>query len=541
MKSRSVFDHRYLVVCSLISFLLLGLGLRAYNLNRRGIIEHDEGHYLLASQLYSRSAFWAVSQSPALRAGTAILKELRDAVIAEGGGTQNLTAKPMHYLVIAIALWIGNFSDTATLIPSAFFGTLTLMVVFMLGRKMFGISVALLATLVLAVSAYHIFYSRSAIPQAGSVFFDCLGIYLYYRSTRRVDHELLLLFLAGLSIAVAFAFHYNLFWEFLAILLYEGWRWLEPRQVYWKRLFVVLAGFAIPILGIELIFQSIRFLLSRVAPTLLAGLTFKTYFEQIDYQIHFNVERGFSPDLLFYPKLFWNWEGPLVCIILFLGLLLVAKRLLARRELADLIVLAQFCLPFILWNTNSSQYPRSMVVALPFVALITASGLGESVKLIPAQTKYRNAALLLVTLAILVIGISKSLPIVRGTSGYADAASQLRRYAETHPGTIVAKKELGLSTDPLWRFYLGNLVDYDLERGTVFIVDRSAYVSSYGNTAALLEEVRCAQPIIQQANDITWYLIGDSPTNPPEQVVQQIAEANEIRLYDRRVHAAECK
>ncbi len=515
--------------------MALSFVLRIYNLDRRGIVEHDEGHYLLASQLYSRSTVWVVSHATEFQTGSANLRDLRNTIIASGGGTQNLTAKPAHYFVVAVALWLGDFQDTAGLTPSAVFGALTIVVLFVLGQTMFDPRIALLSATVLAVSAYHIAYSRSAIPQAGSVFFDCLGVYLYYKGVQSTRHALRFLFLASLAIALAFVFHYNLFWQFGALFLYEGWRWWQEHRVSWRRLGIMLVGFALPLLIIELCFQLVRMALVRVSPALGQGLGLRTYFEQLDYQLRVNTATGFSPSMFFYPKLFWEWEGIIVCVLIVVGTFFVARRLGKHRNLSDFIVLVQFGLPLLLWNLTSSQYSRNMVVALPFAALIAAIGLVEMIGPIPVQKKYRDALLAASVVVILVIGIYRALPLVNGTASYAEAARQLRRYAEIHPGTIVAKRELGLSTDPLWRFYLGNLVDYDRAQGTVFIIDRSTYTASSGNTRALLEYTRCAREILRVKNDITWYMTGDSPTNPPESVLQQIPEANEIRLYDRRL------
>lgn len=526
-------------VIALFMILSLSLVLRLVDLDKRGLIEHDEGGFVLSSQLYSRAGIWFYKNIFELQQGKATFGDLRTYLISVGGGTQTMVAKPLHYLIIGVALWAGNFSDTPALMAQALFGVLTVFFLFLLGKEIYDARLGLIASLFLAVSAYHIYYSRSVYSQLESGFFLVLALLCYFKSTGSNPRPTLYLLLGALAVGLAITTHYNLIWEIPLVLAYEAMFQFTRHKLHVKRILYLCAGIIFPIAIFEIIFRLVAMTLAKFPQALVAGFRFRTYFEQISDQISAGTKYTNAPDLLYYSKVIWNWEGAITTLLISFGFILVLARIWKKRELGDTIIMTQFAIPLFLWSVSSLQYPRNLVATLPFGALIGAIGLVTCASFIPTSEKYRNAILLATLALIVTTGIPKVLSVVRGTSGYADAAEQLRRYAETHPGTIVAKNELGLSTDPIWRFYLGNLVDYDRTQGTVYIIDRSAYTSSGGNTRALLEQARCAQPIIQQPNDITWYMTGDSPTNPPEQVIQQIPGANQILMYDRRL-ASDC-
>ena len=520
--------------------VFLGLGLRLYNLDQRGLIEHDEGGIILASQLYTRAGLWFANNLQNLQEGKVNFGDLRRSLIVEGGGTQNMTAKPIQYLITSGFLWVGGFSDASALASQSLLGALTVLFVFSLGKKIYNFQIGLFASLVLAVSAYHIYYSRSIFSQSTSAFFALLGIYAFYQSSLPTKHHSLYLALAGLTVGISFASHYNLFWEFALLLIYEIWIQFRKRILNVRRLIILSASMAAPLLAIEAAFRLVSFAIGKYPQANISGFRFRTYFEQIYDQTLAASKYAGTPDIVFFPGIFWTREGILVTLLIGIGFGLVAYRLFKEKGLADLIVLSQFLVPLTMWSLSSLQYPRNLVVALPFAALIAANGIAMVVDRIPMLYRHRTVALTVTAIAILLTGLFNSLPIVLGTSGYRAAANALRQYAQAHPGTVVAKAELGLLTDPLWRFYLGNLVDYDNARGTVFIIDRTAYGQGSGNSVSLLFETKCAQQIISEPNDLHWYMTGDSPTNPPEEEIRKIPEANLIRIYDRRLELDVC-
>src|SRR5919108_4111745 len=68
---------------------------------------------------------------------------------------------PLPHLVAHFVILPGS-SETSARLPSAIFGTLEVLVLFILGSQLFSFSVGMLAGVMLAVSPLHIWYSQEA-------------------------------------------------------------------------------------------------------------------------------------------------------------------------------------------------------------------------------------------------------------------------------------------------------------------------------------------------------------------------------------------
>lgn len=66
---------------------------------------------------------------------------------------------PLYYTLLHFWMWLGD-SETTVRSLSAFFGTLTIPVIFLIGRRMAGSGVGLIAALILAVSPFHVRFAQ---------------------------------------------------------------------------------------------------------------------------------------------------------------------------------------------------------------------------------------------------------------------------------------------------------------------------------------------------------------------------------------------
>lgn len=69
---------------------------------------------------------------------------------------------PFYNLLLALWIRVAGISEVAVRFPSAVAGTLSVPLLYLLGRRMAGSSVALLAAGLLAISPYHVWYSQEA-------------------------------------------------------------------------------------------------------------------------------------------------------------------------------------------------------------------------------------------------------------------------------------------------------------------------------------------------------------------------------------------
>ncbi len=97
--------------------------------------------------------------------------------VADGGGPAMPTgmsyrrALPLTYVTAASARFFGVDDEAAYRIPVALFGTLTVPLLFLIGRHLVGGPAAFVAALMLALSEWHLVFSRQARMYAPFVFF----------------------------------------------------------------------------------------------------------------------------------------------------------------------------------------------------------------------------------------------------------------------------------------------------------------------------------------------------------------------------------
>lgn len=91
--------------------------------------------------------------------------------------------KPPGYIYAAVpSIAVFGLTEFAIRFPSAFFGTLTVLLTYLLAKKLFEKEkIALLAALFLAISPWHLQFSRGAFEANLGLFLSTLGIYLFVK------------------------------------------------------------------------------------------------------------------------------------------------------------------------------------------------------------------------------------------------------------------------------------------------------------------------------------------------------------------------
>jgi 4-amino-4-deoxy-L-arabinose transferase-like glycosyltransferase len=101
---------------------------------------------------------------------------------------------PLYAYLSVIPVWIFGLTEFATRFASAFFGTLTVLVTYFLVRNLFPQhrSLALISSLFLAISPWHIMLSRAAFEANVATFFIVSGIWLFFKSLNSNPYFLIL-------------------------------------------------------------------------------------------------------------------------------------------------------------------------------------------------------------------------------------------------------------------------------------------------------------------------------------------------------------
>lgn len=404
MKSWMV-NKKYYLGILLILILALATFLRAHNLATQGLHSSDEAAYLMEAR----------------------------------GDQQPLHAKPSHIFTLALSLLLFGRHDYSGLIVSAFFGVLTVGLVFVLGKSLYNAKTGILAAAWLAVSGYHIFFSRTVYAEIDSVFFFTLGVYLYYLSRKKTKFGYLILILSGLSSGLAFTFQYRLFLIPVFLAMFEIHFLFAEKKIKLNRKIKRLVCLSFSLITPILLWQLAYWL----------SLPSFTYFAQLRHMLFrtgASSSAGFSLDKpLRYLRFLLLFEGIPIFALTIFALGYHSKKTWPLFKIEDIIVAIPLLGSLLVFSFLPFKPARAMVIILPFLALTVGRLLDVFVKDIPLFKNNRlakNFLLLPAIGAIITVGTSNSYRITQLHSGFQEVFAYLKNQGANK--VITSRYEMGM-------------------------------------------------------------------------------------------------
>lgn len=323
----------------LFLFLILTIAtyLRFYNLLERGILFWDEGCYLLEAESYFEKPFL---------------------------GIRYTLAKPGHSLLIAIFFLIFGLKDYVGCITSAFFGILSVFLIFLLGNILYNKKFGFISSFLLAISPFHIIYSRSSLPEITSSFFYLLALYFYILNIKRKG--IIFLIFSALFFGFSYTANFRLIFIFPLILIYEIFFFKGRIFKIAKRYILFIIIFFLPLF----LFQLPNYIVQKIRLDAFPHNYLDTLLLFIKANIAPLNSLLFLKNIKFYLEIFFEFEGILL-IFLITGLFYIFKKF----NDSELILITSFFIPFFLYSYNSISVPRAVSVTIPFFILISCVGI----------------------------------------------------------------------------------------------------------------------------------------------------------------------
>ena len=131
--------------------------IRFYNIDKVGLRFYDEGYALIDARNF-----------------------------LYGG---KIRIKPFHVILISFAFRLFGVYDYVAVSVSAFMGTITIFLLFLIGKELYNKNVGLLASAMLAATGSHIFYSKSALSYADLIFFMLLSFFFFIKGIRTYENS----------------------------------------------------------------------------------------------------------------------------------------------------------------------------------------------------------------------------------------------------------------------------------------------------------------------------------------------------------------
>ncbi len=173
---------------------------------------------------------------------------------------QNYGNAPLDYVITSLALRVGR-SEGVLRLPAVLWGTLSVVVLYAIGRKMFDKRTGFLAAFLLTVMPMHVYYSRELRFYSLSIFLALVSLYAFIRALDRDTRAAWVAY--GVATLLALYSHYYV----LVVVAVEGaWIiWMVLTRRYSRGTlvrFLIAAGVAVllflPWIGYDMYYEKVH-------------------------------------------------------------------------------------------------------------------------------------------------------------------------------------------------------------------------------------------------------------------------------------------
>lgn len=161
---------------------------------------------------------------------------------------------PLVFILQHLSMKIFGVSAFSARLPSALAGLLTIFFIYLVGQELYLKQVGLWSALVLTVSNYLIWISRTALLEAVMIFFSVLSIYFFIKAWSKTNY----LFFWAMALGLAFISKYTAFYliaVYLLFILFKKKVWLKEKK-FWLSLALVILIFAPVIIYNSMMFST---------------------------------------------------------------------------------------------------------------------------------------------------------------------------------------------------------------------------------------------------------------------------------------------
>jgi len=335
--------HQKLIVWLLIAIALFGIFLRFYNICDEFFVYYDEGLYLR----HNISYLYHLEKKPP----DSFLKITKAIEIMIHIALKD--AKFIWFFIANLRSFFGGVDANYFLrIVSAIFGSLTLCVVYLFGKRFYRSNwVGLVSMALLALLPSHIYYSRLGLQEAFSTFFFVYGMYFYVFSKGRNWRT----FLSGALFSFVFFSNYRMIIIPVIVAFTEGYlSFAEKRKPDFKK-YVWNA----------LMFSAMVFVVGNIDDGANTRITFTWMFRQA------HLAKGHASTLNFmsYPYYILKLESVFIGAFFFGNVYYAIK-----REWKKMFAFAFVLFQMIVFSLPQEKGVRYLCFAMPFM-VIAASGI----------------------------------------------------------------------------------------------------------------------------------------------------------------------
>lgn len=324
----------------LLGIILLAIFLRFWRLKERGLLFWDDGVRMREVVFLDELVSFMRKNFKRLCSKEISRQECKEQ-FEKLNGRFLFDINPLNIFLYWLTSKVTRNIEYSGLVTNALLGLVSVIGTFFLGNLLFGFKVGLLASLALALSGYHLNYSRSVHAEASCGAFYVWATYFYFLSFR-YSHPLVVL-IAGFFVGCAFACNSRQFYIPFFFVAYELTSWyFYPIGLTFTRLILLGISMFLPLMIIEELFVLLR----------AVGYPYPTYFMQLFERTGQRLSMNFKfPSFKIYLKTLYSLEGIVSILILILGTIYLIKDF----SYGPAVILSQCFLPILFWSARPTQ------------------------------------------------------------------------------------------------------------------------------------------------------------------------------------------
>lgn len=404
----------------LAAIFLLALFLRTYSLHDAGFLYGDESAYYGGPATMAAAARWWFSDH-------AMGQSLFETVLTAHGTTDSIAGRPIMGLISFAWLFALGPNPAHLLLMNAWLGALTVGVVFLIGRKLWPSGPeAWLGALMLAVSGFHLIWSRNAFAHCLATAWLALGVLSYLKALWRpptLSHPWI--FVAGLCTGAGLATHHLFVYYAAALVVFEIMRTLQARTLRAGLYNFLLAGFGTFVVLVTMqVLTSLPNLLPHEFTSTSRTTYWDTFLAMVKETAGYNMNTWKARLSGYFWMPFVYGEGILASFIFAVGLCMVVVRLASRglgSSSPEALLLCLTLVPLaVMMLVDGPPQERNLAPLCPWVALVGAVVLAALWR--APKARYLRSPLIVAFVGMQVLHSAYLFDI---RSGYAAAAEWL--------------------------------------------------------------------------------------------------------------------
>jgi len=367
----------------IIFLVIFGCGLFFFNIGGRDLWKPDEPRWAQTGKNMFDGESW---------------------IIPHLNGEVDATKPPMLFWLIALSgKLLGTMDEQAARLPSAFFGVLTLVIVFFFARKLFDEKTGFFSAFILASSGSFYWFARRVSMDVPMTFFVTLSIFLFYTGYQREDRRTLFYSLAYVAMALGGLLKTYPGWFIPALvigayfLIRKEWKFFfDPAHIWGVSLFILIVGGWLSLAYLEGGKDYVVGLLIQQT----AALAFKTSY--------------YSHSFLFF---FWTFPSEFLPWIFFLPLAIIFCLKEKEKNENFFFLLSWIIAVFCLFSLGMMKRDLYLLPLYPAAALLAGHFWSNAIKQ-EGQSQLLTLPLVLFFIVLFIIGLSAPFAITKFGTRY---------------------------------------------------------------------------------------------------------------------------